>query len=285
MIVGASDQMITAGDIQFEPPQKKWWQFTSNIVGLIAGDISAQTSICEAASARFRAKAPGTVKEVADVYADAFTAHRRKMAETRFLVPHGLDANSFVDRQLDMRPELVADLSYHMQNNMRVDAETIIAGSDALGFHIYVVRDPGDVLDMTAVGFAAIGSGGRNAEMQFMLSHYTRRVTYQKALLLTLSAKKRAEVSPGIGKRTDMFFVGDRGFGDLSSDMVDRLTKIHENMEKRIADVTQSADKEARDFVDDFLRNAQSRNDPPAEGGASDQDGPPISKVSEGDAS
>ena len=257
MIVGASDQMITAGDVQFEPPQQKIWTFARNIVALIAGDIPAQTSICSAAAARFKVKPPSSVAEAASVYADAFTAHRRKMAEARYLVPIGMDANSFIDRQLDLRPEVVADLTFQMQNSVKLEAETIIAGIDSDGCHLYVIRDPGDVLCLDAVGFAAIGSGGRNAEMQFMLSHYTRQVSHQKSLLLTLTAKKRAEVSPGIGKRTDMFFIGDHGFGTLSPEITAKLTSIHEDMEKKIANVTRGADEEAHKFVEEFLRKAQ----------------------------
>ncbi len=90
-----------------------------------------------------------------------------------------------------------------------------------------------------------------------MLSHYTRQVSHQKALLLTLTAKKRAEVSPGIGKRTDMFFIGDHGFGTLSPEIGLKLTEIHEEMEKKIARVTLEADEDAHKFVEEFLRKAQ----------------------------
>jgi len=259
MIVGASDRMLTAGDIQFEPPQQKIWQFNQKTVALVAGDMPAQNAICSAAHARFALKPAGTVEEAASVYADAFTAFRRKRAETKYLVPCGLDANSFIDRQLDMRPEVVADLTYNLQNGVQVEAEAIVAGIDSTGPHIFVVRDPGDVYRMDAVSFAAIGSGGRNAEMQFMLSHYTRQVMHHKALLLTLTAKKRAEVSPGIGKHTDMFFIGDQGYSTISTEIVGKLAEIHQNLEARTTEIIRSADGEAEDFVNDFLRKAQAQ--------------------------
>ena len=44
-IVGASDRMITAGDVEFEPPQTKLWNVSSSIAVMIAGDASLQMEI------------------------------------------------------------------------------------------------------------------------------------------------------------------------------------------------------------------------------------------------
>src|SRR5260221_2478193 len=38
-VFGASDQMITAGDIQFEPAQQKIWKLSPHIALMVAGDV------------------------------------------------------------------------------------------------------------------------------------------------------------------------------------------------------------------------------------------------------
>lgn len=44
-ILGASERMLTAGDIQFQPPQPKIWPITTSIVAIIAGDVSVHAEI------------------------------------------------------------------------------------------------------------------------------------------------------------------------------------------------------------------------------------------------
>ena len=51
------------------------------------------------------------------------------------------------------------------------------------------------------IGFAAIGIGGWHAQSRFMFAKHTRRSPQPETLLLTYSAKKQAEVAPGVGKK------------------------------------------------------------------------------------
>jgi hypothetical protein len=44
-IMGASDRMLTARDVQFEPPQPKIIPLTKSIVTMISGDSYAQAEI------------------------------------------------------------------------------------------------------------------------------------------------------------------------------------------------------------------------------------------------
>jgi hypothetical protein len=85
MVVGASDRMLSAIDIQFEPPQTKIIQFLPSIIGLVAVDPYAQMSICRATAEhiRYSRKPITTVEQVAVVYAEIFSKHRRERAETK----------------------------------------------------------------------------------------------------------------------------------------------------------------------------------------------------------
>ena len=45
MVVSVSDRMITAGDIEFEAPQRKVWHLTTSVCVMSAGDTTLQAEI------------------------------------------------------------------------------------------------------------------------------------------------------------------------------------------------------------------------------------------------
>lgn len=44
-ILGASDRMLTAGNVQFQPPSSKIYPITASIAIMVAGDMSLQAEI------------------------------------------------------------------------------------------------------------------------------------------------------------------------------------------------------------------------------------------------
>src|SRR5215510_517757 len=101
-ILGASDRMITAGDVQFQPPQPKIWQLTSSIVAMIAGDTALQTEILIELTAEVTRRVQANpqdwlnVKDVAELYSQFYSDIHRKKAEKRILHPLGLDSNTYI---------------------------------------------------------------------------------------------------------------------------------------------------------------------------------------------
>src|SRR6185437_12932896 len=77
-IIGASDRMITAGDVEFEPPQAKIYPLTSSIAAMIAGDASLQIELLYAVNEKVRLAIEAnprtwlSVKEVADWYYEQY---------------------------------------------------------------------------------------------------------------------------------------------------------------------------------------------------------------------
>lgn len=257
MMVGASDRMLSSSDIKFEPPQMKIFRITPKIVALVAGDPSAQMSICTNTERTLQirqasGKAKDTVEEAAQLYADAFTAYRREIAVTRYLKPLGLDAHEFIERQSEFRGDFVTEIMSNLQGHS-LEAETIIAGVDEDGPHIYIVSDPGIALCMDAIGFACIGSGKHHADAQFMLAHHTKQSPVHTALLQTYIAKKRAEGSPTVGNWTDLFFINAEGFQLLHHDLVREFHDVYMRFDNRNKENTATADIDARDTLVTFL--------------------------------
>ena len=262
MIIGASDRMLTAGDIEFEPPQNKIipLTITGHALALTAGDTAAQTEICLKTMEELRKCTVTDVDDIAEAYARQFGNYRQRQAERAILAPLGLDTESFLVRQREMLPQLVDRITTELQCR-EVEAQTIITGIDARpgGAHIYVVRDDGTLSCNDNVGFAAIGYGEWHAASQFMFSRYTREWTFPRASMLTYSAKKRAEVAQGVGKETDMFWIGP-GFGrftPFSAGLLDELERMYQETWRKERDITETALEGFEQYVRSVVEKEQ----------------------------
>jgi hypothetical protein len=134
---------------------------------------------------------------------------------------------------------------------------TIVAGSDPHGEHIYVVTD-GDVECLDAVGFAAIGIGRWHANSQFMFAGHDRSKPIPETLLLTYPAKRRAEVSPGVGAGTDMFTIGSRlgSYVRINPQVVTDLEAIYQHIRNTSQEAIEKGNQEVRTYVEDLSRTA-----------------------------
>lgn len=201
-VLGATDRQLTAGDIQFEPPLSKVWQFTPNIAALIAGDAGAQGEVCTNVWRR----QPKTCEEAVDFYCRELGAYNTRQAERRVLFPFGLNMKSFLADKDGISPDFI-DTAYNEIKRTRAHVSTIICGVDQFGARLVVIDETGVAHDCSSIGFAAIGDGKSHALSQFMFSRYTRDWSLAKSLLLLYSAKQRAQVAPGVGLETDLFLV------------------------------------------------------------------------------
>jgi hypothetical protein len=224
-LVGASDRMLTAGDVEFEPEQYKIWQFSTAIVGLVAGDFSLQSEILKRVDIEVKQRInddPGTwvsVRDVATLYCKKYRDLLREHAEADILSLLGLDIDKFLKRQSKMRSELVKGIAKKLTAyDFPSLLETIFIGTDNDGplgdngeklvYPQIYATERDKLACLTTVGFAAIGIGKPHAESQFMFSGHAPLKPFSDTMLLTYAAKKRAEVAPGVGKVTDMVVIG-----------------------------------------------------------------------------
>ena len=271
MIVGASDRMLSAPDIKFEPPQSKIYSFGKNVIALLAGDPYAQISICYETSLALEArkkanKSIDTVEGIATLFGDKFSKYRRDRAEARFLKPVGLCVQEFLARHSELDPNFVAQVTSDLKHTS-LDAEAIIAGKDDSGYHIYIVEDPGDVRCADAIAFASIGSGKNHADSQFMLARHSQHASFHTALLQVYSAKKRAEIAPTVGLETDYFYIGAEGAKDLNHELIDSVGRAYEALEKKISEARIQADIEVRDYLVRHLNTSQQPKSATDDGG------------------
>jgi len=246
IIYGASDRMLTSGDIEFEPDldsitkpelpaaaaltfnsNTKIYAITNSFAVMTAGDSGLQSEIVQdmlIQANNIIQKNPHqiAITEAVGMYLGAYEKAKNRRAHQMIFAKYNLDMSTFLEKSSQMSPHLVAEINQQIQ---RFDSyfseihgvETIITGidnsfgDDAPSAHIFSITKVAGADSVTccdAVGFATVGSGGRHAATQFMLAGHSPFASSPETLLLTYLAKKRSEVAPGVGKGTDMFVIG-----------------------------------------------------------------------------
>jgi len=284
MIFGASDRMLTSGDIEFEPMQQKIYQMTTSMAIMAAGDASLQTEILAKVGSDVSQRIesdPGKwwlIQDVADLYSRYHTEVRLKRSEAAILAPLGLNRSTFIEKQQQMAPSLVSQIAQQMINFEIPKVETIITGVDPTGAHIYVAED-GDITCEDVVGFASIGVGRWHANSQFMFAGHTKYSSLPRTAYLTFSAKRRAEVAPGVGVGTDMFIVTSLGgYTSVGSHVLEALDKTYKSNQKGINKSSKKAEDEFAKYLEKLgasqatpEQKAPGTGEPAGEAGASDQ--------------
>jgi len=260
MIVGASDRLVTYDDVEYEQPAPKILPLASHTVALIAGSPEDHMTIVQRSFPRIGLLTLPTVEQIANIYADEFANLRRLRAERRYLAPLGLSIWTFLGNQTNLSLDVSSRLVDILEKEC-LESSAIIAGSDQFGPHIYVVTDPGEARCCDLDGWAAIGSGSRHADLQFIEEKYHRAWEFENAFLTTYLAKKKADITPGVGPTTDLFWItpGDQ-CRVLRPD--EPIVVQVRNLHKRIEANAKRAVKKARGSIRDWVKNEISKNKP-----------------------
>jgi 20S proteasome alpha/beta subunit len=281
-IVGASDRLLTAGDVQFEPSTSKIRPLTNSIVAMTSGDaflsaeILARVKEDVAYEIDLNPENWLDVKYVVDRYCDHWAELQRRKGEREILKPLGLTVDAFVYNQTAMGEQAVQNITNALIGTKLPYSACLIAGVDKTGPHIWVIHDGGATL-ADAVGFAAIGGGARHAEFQLMLAQYNPDVDVTDAVALVHLAKSRAEVAPGVGADTDMFVVGPSlgTYSPITGVILTYLKDQASQMRDREKIALSDARAGLAQFLDDLFRPAEGQEaDPDSKDDEGDPDGP-----------
>jgi 20S proteasome alpha/beta subunit len=236
LIIGASDRMITAGNIEYEPPRSKISRITTYTVALSSGDVPIQAEVLNRTCSQFgRVSADNpdiySVEEIADAYGRNLVDYKSQIIERTILRPIGFTWQTYRKGYPDETP------SWFKKAIMRVfqdidlpETDTIIAGVDETGAHLFVIDANGYSSRLDSIGFASIGAGESHAKSQFMFERHTPSKSAEDTLFLTYLAKRRAEVAQGVGKETDLFYISlKEGYVDLVEEQ-NALEKVYESI-------------------------------------------------------
>jgi hypothetical protein len=268
MVCGMSDRMLTAGDVQFQPSSSKIWVITRSIVMMSAGDIGLQTEIYTEVMKVVSEKVTANptdwlrVEYVADLCRHAYFEIRRKRAEKQILLPLGLTDQTFLTSQKTMEPGLVSDLAKELIAYRLPNVAGIIAGNNPavenpklVSAHIFSVEN-GVPLCADKVGFACVGAGAWHANSTLMLAGHTPATPPAKALLNLYSAKKRAEVAPGVGVETDNFVITPSlgSYDTLRNEIAVAVVKAYDGLTKQQAKLQKRTETSLQGYINEILQ-------------------------------
>jgi 20S proteasome alpha/beta subunit len=204
----ASDRMITAGDVEYEPRQLKVAYMTPRSILLIAGQYPIHTQAIRIVAKQIEGRQDTTSPEtIAVLYGKAIQTIRQRQAEDIFLAPLGLNTDTFAAQQRDLSERFVEKITDQLQHFDGPDIEAMVVGSDNDRSQVWSIDFRGTVRNYDDVGFHAIGIGAGHASSSLMQARYTNSWGYASSLAVTYAAKKAAETAPGVGTDTDMHLV------------------------------------------------------------------------------
>lgn len=246
-IVVAADRMFTSPppvNIEFESDESKIERFLDGILVLPSGNTAIVTEILEAAKEAMSGK-PASVSEVGELIRIGYAEVRAQKAEENVAIPmvgadflrareRGASLPSYLSDQAGIYQGIVAQ---SFQFNL--GTELLLAGIDREGARIAAITHPGSLFWLDKLGYGATGSGAIHAVSTLNLCSQTRSHDLLATLYAVYSAKRAAEVAPGVGASfTDLAVLtstkeGKRQVTECGKAVTDELKKLWESQKNR----------------------------------------------------
>ena len=206
-IVCVADRSVTYGDdIMGESDATKIIQLPSGAIALVSG-IEGEFERLIAKLARNR----NLGKSLQDTigYCEAqYLEVKRELRKIRLLEPN------LTDEEKLREAASIPDANQYIKGLMSqvavfdISSYILLCGFDESGkAFLLEIAPPGEVRDLSRLGYHAIGSGGQYAISRLVWSEYTRDKPIDEVLYHALDAKISAEINPFIGGEWDAVVV------------------------------------------------------------------------------
>lgn len=209
-IVVAADRMVTAGppmNLEFEHDRSKVSALTDCCVAMNAGDALLAQEILR--HIRGGLQTEPDIDAIVQLLVAAYTQARQGRIEEQ-LRAMGMTLSTFLAEGLKQLGPLFPNLVQQI-TQMNAGVELLVAGFTSQGDgRLAFVHNPGAVRWFDPLGFHAIGSGGMHAAMTMISVSHSISVAPERAVLNVYTAKRNAEVAPGVGRNTDLLVLNNR---------------------------------------------------------------------------
>lgn len=198
-----------------------------------------------------------TVKNIADLYANAYSQAKRRRGERQILAPLGLTSDAFLEKQGTLSEKFASDIVRELVNFPMPACAALIIGKDAsAGYvrsHIFSVEN-GVLACHNEAGFAAIGVGMYQAMSSLMFAGHAAEQDLDAVIYMTLAAKKRAEMSPGVGKETDIvaITIPDRTYVIFADQRMEEIEGLYAAAEQEHSLINQEAIRRCHEYFEKF---------------------------------
>ena len=227
-VVVASDRMLSAPflTIEFDHPDAKIDTINPRCVVLSAGDALSVTDILSDSSGISNQLQDPTVQLIMDEVKQRFVQVRGRLINERLFQPRGLSFKKYYTGVIQGLPSDLAMLLDNQVQNFQLGVSLTVAGIDSTGAHIFSIEDPGVSQCFDRLGYHAIGSGHRHAIVSLVSLQHDRKINLKSAVYNVYSAKKHAEMAPGVGQTTDISIIDKDGTREISENTLEILSTI-----------------------------------------------------------
>jgi 20S proteasome alpha/beta subunit len=232
--VVAADEMVTFGPpmtLQTEPPGlKKIAEIAGSVALLYSGNVSDGEEIISSVRPNIPAGDRPSVAAIAERVRNAYAQLKRKRVEETILRPWlGVDFAQFQEMVVKASASQILGQITGMLSQHNLQTDVLVAGADDTGHHLFIITHPGVLLHMNTLGYATIGSGAAHAGISLALNKHTASDSLGKTIYRVYEAKTAAEVSPGVGKLTDMALLKDGKITFVTQQTLRVLAKVHKD--------------------------------------------------------
>ena len=230
-VLGVTDRMLSTSDmtLTFERDEPKIEMITNKTSVLTAGTIDEPDLIRDV---REKAKGKERVKEIAELFKEAYQELRTKHIEDEILNPlAGLKSfREYHEKQKTLHDAVVLDLNERIRR-YDVGLTLLLIGIDEQGGHIVNVGNPGIWRSYDNLGFLCLGMGDRHADNVFAWYKYTPSIPLSDAVYIAFEAKKKAEAAGGVGQATDMWVIRKGGVEIVKQETITELEGVYHERE------------------------------------------------------
>jgi 20S proteasome alpha/beta subunit len=236
-VVVCADRMFTFPglSVEFETLERKIEQIGSRCIAMSAGNSANAMEVIDRVRRKLGGNPNPAVQELAEIFREEYATVRNKMAQEHVIMPmlgadfdrfrlHGVPLATYLEKQ----PGAFQNITV-MCSQQNLGADLLIAGIDSTGAHLFLVGHPGACGQLDKLGYAATGSGGIHATIRLSLGGQNRSRDLMETLAEVYSAKRAAEVAPGVGEATDVAII-DSEIRFCSKPVMDELKFAHESV-------------------------------------------------------
>ncbi|RLI79389.1 hypothetical protein DRP07_10190 [Archaeoglobales archaeon] len=264
-VVLVSDRMWTESSIlyyEFEPDESKIEKLFHRAAVATSGGVTIPSRVIKLTKGYIAEKFEeiNSIEYVADILAHYYREERAKRIEELYFRTRGLTIKDFYEGgKIGTLPPQLAQFLDERVSNFTLELLMILGGIDDEGGHLYLIMDPGRHESFDKVGFVAIGTGDRHAELTLIQNEFRPTINLSEAVFYAFAAKKNAEHAPGVGKKTDIVILteGDEGEGYIEiregDELIKYLCEMYEKIENDALNHKKEIVREIKD-INEFLK-------------------------------
>ena len=228
-VVVASDRMLSAPflTVEFDHQDAKIDQVGANCVALSAGDaLCVEDVLIGGLGAASQLQNP-PIATLAEHIKQQFCQVRKQRINDFILGPRGLNFDVFYGGAINTIPRDLAMLIDNNIQSFKLGTTILLGGVDNSGSHINCISDPGTMACFDRVGYHAIGIGERHGLLKLVSLGQHPSQTTNETVFNVYSAKRVAELAPGVGQATSMRIVRRDGTDTVDQSLLDELAPLY----------------------------------------------------------